>query len=297
MLQNKRVVSRSRCGIALLFLLCFIACTLLSAGCTKTDRIPPGSAPLTVAVTIPPQKQFIERIGGDRVRVVVLVPPGANPHTHEPTPGQLAELGKADLYTAVGSGIEFERVWMDKIRGVNPLMPVVDSSRGIEMINGDPHTWLSPRNAMIMVNNSCEGLVNIDPNHEAFYRNNRDEYLAELTGLDRYISQTLAGASHREVMVSHAGWAYFARDYDLDLITIEEGGKEPTPGELEDLVRRARQDTITVVFASPEFSTKSAEVIAHEIRGRVVLISPLEEDYVENLYKVSVAFAGSWNNG
>jgi len=272
-------------------------CALLAAGCTRTEQAPSGPAQLTVAVTIPPQKQFVERIGGDRVRAVVLVPPGANPHTHEPTPGQLAEIGRADLYIAVGSGVEFERMWMDKIRGVNPRMPVVDSSRGIEVISGDPHIWLSPRNAMIMVNNTFEGLVAIDPGHEAVYRKNRDGYLAELDRLDRDIGESLAGKSHREVMVSHAGWAYFARDYDLHLISIEKEGKEPTPGELQDLIRRARQNNITVVFASPEFSTKSAEVIAHEIGGRVDLISPLDEDYVENLHKVSAAFAESESNG
>jgi zinc transport system substrate-binding protein len=281
----------------LLVLLCFIMCALLAAGCTRTEQAPSGPAQLTVAVTIPPQKQFVERIGGDRVRAVVLVPPGANPHTHEPTPGQLAEIGRADLYIAVGSGVEFERMWMDKIRGVNPRMPVVDSSRGIEVISGDPHIWLSPRNAMIMVNNTFEGLVAIDPGHEAVYRKNRDGYLAELDRLDRDIGESLAGKSHREVMVSHAGWAYFARDYDLHLISIEKEGKEPTPGELQDLIRRARQNNITVVFASPEFSTKSAEVIAHEIGGRVDLISPLDEDYVENLHKVSAAFAESESNG
>ncbi len=295
--QDVCIIARSGSRGMLLVLLCFIMCALLAAGCTRTEQAPSGPAQLTVAVTIPPQKQFVERIGGDRVRAVVLVPPGANPHTHEPTPGQLAEIGRADLYIAVGSGVEFERMWMDKIRGVNPRMPVVDSSRGIEVISGDPHIWLSPRNAMIMVNNTFEGLVAIDPGHEAVYRKNRDGYLAELDRLDRDIGESLAGKSHREVMVSHAGWAYFARDYDLHLISIEKEGKEPTPGELQDLIRRARQNNITVVFASPEFSTKSAEVIAHEIGGRVDLISPLDEDYVENLHKVSAAFAESESNG
>jgi zinc transport system substrate-binding protein len=300
MLWDDHSIFRSGHYILILAVFCFFIGILLTAGCTEDGTAPARTPPLTVAVTIPPQKQFVERVGGDRVQVIVLVPPGASPHTHEPTPGQLAAIGRADLYIAVGSGIEFERTWMDKIRAINPGMPVIDSSEGVELITGngydggkpDPHIWLSPRSAMIMVENTYQGIAAVDPDHESLYRENRDAYLAELGTLDREISQSVAGRENRKIMVYHPAWAYLARDYNLDLIPIEEEGKDPTPRGLEELVRQARENMITVIFASPEFSTRSAEAIAGEIGGQVVLVSPLEEDYVGNLRRVSSAFAG-----
>jgi ABC-type metal ion transport system, periplasmic component/surface adhesin len=98
-----------------------------------------------VIVTILPQAEFVEKIGGNRVSVMVMVPPGASPHSYEPKPDQLVQVSKAKMYAKVGSGVEFERVWMDKIINTNREMVVVNCSRGIELIEGDPHVWLSPK--------------------------------------------------------------------------------------------------------------------------------------------------------
>ncbi len=180
--------------------LCAVAGTmilLMAAGCIQQQEtvVPAdnGTTPLTVAVTILPQKQFVERIAGENAHVIVLVPPGADPHTHEPTPKQLEDISKASVYFKVGSGIEFERAWMDKLSGVNPRMTVVDTSTGVQLISGDhvpdgsevqggadPHIWLSPKNAKIMVENTYQGLARADPVHKAEYRANTDAYLREL---------------------------------------------------------------------------------------------------------------------
>lgn len=290
----------------------FLVVWMGTAGCVVNEPTPKDSSkvqPITVAVTILPQKQFVERIGGENVRVIVLVPPGASPHTHEPTPGQMAEVSTAALYFKVGSGIEFERAWMDKISGVNPGMPIIDSSEGVALIQGgdeedaaegppeqdqiglDPHIWLSPRNAKVMVEHTFEGLVGIDPGNETQYRANKEQYLKELDALDADISKALSEKVERRIMVYHPAWTYLARDYNLTQIPVELEGKEPTPKGLESLIRQAKESNITVVFASPEFSTKSAEVVAQEIDGKVVLVSSLSEDYLENMRKVATAFA------
>lgn len=270
-----------------------------TAGCTGTGRDEDGK--IVVAVTIPPEQEFVERVGGDHVRVVLLVPPGADPHTYEPPPGVLADVAKADIYAAVGSGIEFELAWKDKIAALNPEMLVVDCSRGVDPISAgegdhagtDPHIWVSPRNAKIMVENIRDGLVEVDPENAADYRRNADAYLQELDALDAEIAGAIAGSGVTKVMVYHSSWAYLARDYGLVEIAIEEEGKEPSPQRIEHLITQAKEEKIGVIFASPEHSTRSAEVVADEIGGTVVEISPLEKDYLANMHRVGSAFAGS----
>ncbi len=245
---------------------------------------------IRVAVSIPPQAEFVERIGGDRVEVMVMVPPGASPHTYEPTPSQLRDVSKAEIYAKVGSGVEFELAWMDKIASVNKEMLIVDCSKGIKFIEKDPHVWLSPRNARIMVENIYKGLVKVDPVNKEYYQKNKEKYLEELERLDNEIAQAIS-KKRRRIMVYHPAWAYFCRDYGLEQIAIEREGKEPTPKGILNLIEQARRDNIKVIFASPEFSTKGAEVIAKEINGTVILISPLEKNYLENMRKVAKAFA------
>jgi zinc transport system substrate-binding protein len=295
--------------------LAVILLLLAAAGCTGLAGSTPDSsaASLTVAVTILPQKQFVESIAGDHARVVVLVPPGANPHTYEPTARQLAEISSASVYVKVGSGIDVERAGMDKIAGVNPRMILVYSAAGISLIAGvhnddeddaedheagpagnggtDPHIWLSPKNARIMVENTCRGLMEADPAHAAEYRANADAYQDKIDALEEKIRQDIAEKKVRTIMVYHPAWSYFARDFGLVQIPIESDGKDPSPAGLERLIRQAKEEKITVIFASPESSSKSATVIAEEIGGSVVLVSGLEEDYLGNLDTVSQAFA------
>lgn len=263
-----------------------------------------GEEKLGVVVTIPPQAEFVEEIGGDKVGVTVMVPPGASPHTYEPKASQLRKVGEAEMYAKVGSGVEFELTWTDKIIDTNKDMLVVDCSRGVTLIeagnqheenyehNGaDPHIWLSPINVKIMVENIYKGLAQIDPDNGAYYQRNKLVYLEKLDKLDRVIAQTLSGKQNQKILVYHPAWAYFAKDYNLEQIPIEKEGKEPTPQGIANLIKQAKDNNITIIFASPEFSTKSAEVIANEIGGEVVLLSSLEKNYLENLRKVAAVFA------
>lgn len=269
-----------------------VAVLLLAAGCTGVDHREQDAA-IVVAVTIAPEQEFVERVGGDHVRVVLLVPPGADPHTYEPPPGILADVAGADMYAAVGSGVEFELSWKDKIAALNPGMLVVDCSRGVDLISTDPHIWVSPRNAKVMVENICRGLIEVDPENATDYRRNADAYLDDLDALDAEIADALARSGVTKIMVYHASWAYFTRDYGLVEVPIESEGKEPSPQRIEHLVRQAEEEGIRVIFASPEHSTRSAEVIAKEVNGTVVQVSPLAGDYLANMRRVALAFAES----
>lgn len=252
-----------------------------------------------VVVTILPQAEFVENVGGEKVEVTVMVPPGASPHTYEPSPAQMTALAKAEMYARVGSGVEFEIVWMDKLIATNQAIVVVDCAEGVEfreMVaegeheedgehNGmmDPHIWMSPANAQVMVRNICDGLIEVDPENRSFYEKNRDDYLRKLVEIDQEIREGLAGVKNRRFMVYHPAFGYFAQEYDLTMIPIEEEGKEPTAAGLTRLIEQAKAHDTRVIFAEPQFDPKSAEVIAEAIGGRVVLIDPLAKDYIGNL--------------
>jgi zinc transport system substrate-binding protein len=274
-------------------LTCFIAIILFTVyGCSNLAS-DSGNEKIGVIVSILPQAEFAEKVGRDRINVTVMVPPGANPHTYEPTPGQLKEVSRAELYLKVGSGVEFELAWMDKIAEINRSINIVNCSEGISLIGKDPHIWLSVINAIIMVENIYEGLIEIDPGNKDFYYRNKNDYQQELSSLDDLINEILKDKKNRKIMVYHPAWTYFSDSYSLEQIPIEEEGKEPTMGGMKKILEQARQYNIKVIFASPEISAKSAEVIASEIGGSVILISPLEKDYINNMKSITEAFAES----
>ena len=270
----------------------------LLCGCLSAEEpaaAPEGGKVKVVASTLP-LGTFASMVGGDLVEVAVLVPPGASPHTFEPTPSKLADVAEAELYIKNGAGLE---IWMERMIQANRKMLVVDTSSGVELIEtagsschekilaADPHIWLSPKNAMIIVEEICDGLVEVDPENAEAYRRNRDDYLLRLEELDRELESAFSGASRREFIVLHPAWSYLARDYALVQVAILEGDKEPGPRYLAEIVEVAREENLTTIFVDPNFSPKSGEIIAGEIGGRVVPLDPLAEDYIENMRAVS----------
>lgn len=313
LIQMKHAFKKVVYAVASIFLI------IEFSGCVQGIDRAINDDKIGVVVSIPPQAEFVEKVGGDKVTVTVMIPPGANPHTYEPAPVQLEEVSKAEIYAKVGSGIEFELAWMDKIIKINEKMLVVDCSRGVKLIaisyeSGepvayneydendkdrsnfkgiDPHIWLSPSNAKIMAENIYEGLVQIDPENQKYYERNLGSYLEELDRLDEEIARIFLEKENKLIMVFHPTWTYFALDYGIKQMPIEEEGKEPTAEGIKNLIDKARKYDIKVIFASPEFSTKSAEAVAREIGGSVVLISSLKKNYVENIREAEKAFAGA----
>ncbi len=252
-----------------------------------------------VVVTVGPEVEFVKAVGGDKVDVTLMVPPGADPHTYEPLPDQLNHVANSKMYIEVGTPIEFELNYMDKMKDINPHMVVVNSSKGIDLIpntaehenNSDPHVWVSPKNAKVMVENIYQGLVQLDPNNTAYYTNNRNNYLKQLDELNMNITNSLKGKENSQIIVYHPAWAYFCRDYNLTQIPIETGGKEPTSQEIASVIDLAKNNNIKVIFVEPQYSSKSADVIAAEINGKVVKIDDLAENYIENLNNVAKTFS------
>jgi zinc transport system substrate-binding protein len=282
---------------------------LLVAGLFGTAH---AQAPLPVTVTLLPQRFFVERIGGPHVRVTVMVPPGADAHTYEPRPRQMAELSRSRLYFAVGD--PFESIWLAKFKAANRELPVVNTDAGIEKLpmtddddehghahpaaSGagsqaglrDPHIWLSPPLVKIQAAHIRDGLVGADPAHRADYEANYGRFVQELDALDgelRGIFQDLK-PGQREFMIFHPAWGYFAQAYGLVQAPIEVHGKDPRPAQLARLIDHARERGIRAIFVQPQRSTRAAETIAKAIGGAVVVADDLAPDWAENLRRVAV---------
>ncbi|WDP91104.1 MAG: zinc ABC transporter substrate-binding protein [Desulfobacter sp.] len=274
-----------------------------------------ASAPLPVSVSILPQQYMVERIGKDRVDVQVMVRPGASPATYEPKPAQMAALSKTRLYFSIG--VPFENFWLDKITASNPKMKLVHTDKGIPKIpiaahehdrhehhkdhahqneadhghtGMDPHIWTSPALVRIQAHTICQALAEEDPANRAFYRENYDAFIREIDGLEKELHNLFKDKTGTRFMVFHPSWGYFARDFGLDMIPIEMEGKDPKPAQLMELIRHARDAGIRVLFVQPQFSAKSARLIAREINGRVVAADPLAQDWMENMKTIASQF-------
>lgn len=260
---------------------------------------------IVVAASVLPQKEFIEKVGGDKVQVIIMVPPGADPHTYEPKASQMEQIANAQMYVQVGSGIDFEITWIDKIKSLNRNMLIINDSKGVNFIpsiekntennsnaeiESDPHVWVSPKNAQIMVENIYQGLVKIDPKNKEYYLINKENYLKELRQLDKNITNELFNQKGSKILVYHPSWGYFCQDYGMTQIAIEKEGKDPTPKEMMNIIDLSKKDNITAIFVSPQYNTRSSEVIASEIGAKVVFIDELSPDYVFNMRKIVKAF-------
>lgn len=285
----------------------------------RVSNLEATETPLEVMVSIPPQKYFVERIGGDRVNVNILLPPGASPATYEPKPQQLQSLSDADAYVRIH--VPFEKAWWERISSANSDLQVIDLTEDIDRMpmtaehhhghdkaqghneahehneaeaetgtNPDPHIWLSPPLVKEQAQTIYDALVELDPQNEPMYQENLTAFIAEIEQLDRDIEATLTNVKERSFMVFHPSWGYFADAYNLEMISIEVGGNEPSAAEMSQLIKEAEAENIEVIFAQPQFSTRSAETIASEIGGEVILIDPLAEDWLSNMRKVADTF-------
>ena len=239
-----------------------------------------------VVVSILPLAEFVEQVGKDKVEVTVIVPPGADPHLFELTPVQLKKISQAQLYVEVGSGLNFELTWMDKIKLIYKDMLICNSSIGITLVDKDPHIWLSPRNAKTMVENISEALIKIDPSSQKYFKKNSIEYINKLDLLDQEIKARLEGVKNHRFISYHPSWGYFAKEYDLIQIAIEDEGKEPSAASLTHIIDQARAFNISIILVSPQYNIKSAEVVAKEVGARIIKADPLSMDYINNLRKL-----------
>ncbi len=241
---------------------------------------------MKVAVSIPPLADFVREVGGERVEVELLVPPGADPHTYEIRPAQMRFLAEARLLFVVGLGLEW---WLEDVVSAsgNPELEVVVTSSGVGAIDRDPHIWLDPLNAVLMVASIRDALVRADPAGRLQYESNAARYILRLLELHEEIAGRISRWKHREFVALHGAWVYFARRYGLEqlAVIVTTPGQEPSAREVARIIELMRSRGVRAVFAEVQHPTRIAEAVAREAGASLVLLDPLggvpgREDYI-----------------
>lgn len=272
--------------------------TLIFLGFCLLQSAQAENSRLQVAASIAPAAYFVEKIGGEYVAVTTLVGSGQSPHTFEPTPHQIMEVSTSKLFVRIGE--PFEERLIEKINSEQKI-PVVDLRKGITLHEDnhghthDPHIWLSPVLMSKQVTLIAEALCKIDSAHSADYRRNLDLLIHELANLDSTISVLFKPYAQRKVYVYHAAFGYFCEQYGLEQVAVEQDGKEPSGKWLTKIIESARTDSITTIFAQPQYPARGAQMVADEIGARVVMVDPNAHDYAGNLLSIAQQIVASFS--
>jgi zinc transport system substrate-binding protein len=303
--MSKRKITKK---IELFMLLLFSIIHLTS--CNSGENIKNADKKIKIYVSILPQKYFVEKIGGPLVDVYVMVRPGQNPHTYEPTPKQMSSLADTDIYFPIG--VTFEDVWLDKIASSNPGLKIVSTYEGIKRrtiekhsLEGegsdnsnnshseslDPHIWLNPNLVIRQAKIIADALIRLSPENKPSLEKNLNLFVHEMTDLDQSIREELKGIKSKAFLVFHPTWGYFTDEYGLEQIAIEKEGKEPSARHLAEIIELAKRKNIKIIFVQAQFSRTYAESIAKAIGARVISFDPLSADYTNNLLKTTKTMA------
>jgi zinc transport system substrate-binding protein len=262
-----------------------------------------------ITASILPQRYLLQKVAGSRFEINIMIPPGASPATYDPSPRQLQQLSKSKAYFMTGN-LGFENAWIKKITSFNKSMPVFNLSSGIELIysehhninkdnksiNADPHIWMSPKEIKIICRNIYMALKEIIPSDSLIYKYNYYSFLEELDSLDREIKKSLSKLNKRKFFIYHPALTYYARDYELIQISVEHEGKAPSPYHLKQLINLAEKENIKTIFIQEQFDIENAEVLAHEIEGKIIKINPLDEDLLNQIIYITAQLKKNISN-
>jgi zinc transport system substrate-binding protein len=262
-----------------------------------------ASNKITIVTTLFPLYDMAKNIGADKAAVSMLLPPGMEPHTFEPKPGDIMKINEADVFVYTG---RFMEPWAeDIIKGViNKKLIVVDTSKGTKMIPAvspdkeepvgalDPHIWLDFDNAKIMVDNIAEALEAKDPADKAFFKQKAADYNKQLTELDAAFRTALSTCKKREIVYGgHYAFGYMAKRYGLKYMAAQgvSPDAEPTANDLARLVEQIKKDHITYVFYEELTSPKIAETIAGETHAKLLLLNPAA-NLIKDQFRRGISF-------
>lgn len=229
---------------------------------------------VSIVVTIHPLALLLEEIGGERVAIHVLVPPGASPHEFEPRPSDLIRVSRADAFIKLGGGLDD---WAQRLFTTNETSATRVSLLEVLGRADDPHIWLDPILVRDEIVPSLTALlIQLDPTGDADYTGRALRFRDSLDELDREIRNLLAG-DERHYVAFHNAWKYFAARYGLEEIAVvqEMAGEEPTPRGLSNLVREARRARLKSILVEPQLDPRLAMTLSSEFGGSTVLVDPL----------------------
>lgn len=261
--------------------------------------------PLTVFVSILPQKYFVQRIAGENAQVHVLVKPGKSPETYSPSPHQIKELAAADIYFPIG--ISFENSILPKIAAISQTIEIVDTREGLtfrhmgeshghgdhDHTGKDPHTWMSPLLVKIQARTMAEALIKLDPENKSLYEQNLAAFARDLGDLHLRLQDLLERFKGEALFVFHPVFGYFTDLYGLRQVAVETMGKAPKGKQLSAMIQMAKTEKARVLFVQPQFDRNTAQKIAAAINGTVVTVDPLGFDYLTNMEAIAQAIVSS----
>ena len=269
-----------------------------------------------IAVSILPQSYFVERIGGDRFKQVVLVGPGQNPHAYEPTPRQMADLALSKAW--ILSNTDFEIGLLPKITALYPNLRIVDGTEGVvfrsleahdheevgeahadeevpdeDSIDIDRHTWLGREPALILARHVADTLSAIDPSATTLYETNHTALVADINHVYDALAVALAPLAGKTVFVYHPAFGYFLDDFGIIQEAVETGGKEPTAKSIEELIAKGSSEQVPAIFVQSQFPVSAAKAVADAIGAVVVPLDHLAADWLANIQRMGDALQAS----
>ncbi len=246
-----------------------------------------------VVASFYPIYDFVQKIGGDRVEVSSIIPPGVEPHDWEPTIQQRLEAESSDMIVYNGAGFE---KWIEEIDAKFR----VDTSEGLELLEGsseggdhqtsasghtdvnenaDPHIWLDPILAKYQIEKIRDGLIKIDPANTNYYNGTAKKFIAELDSLDAFIRSELSNCDKTDFIAFHNAFTYFSNRYGLNQHSVYGVSPEGDilPQRLQEIIKLSRELNIDTIYAEDLIDPRLANVIATEIpNGKVLILSSIE---------------------
>ncbi len=244
-----------------------------------------------VVVTIYPLYEITKEIAGDRLEVVSVMPPNADMHTFEPDPKTLAYIEKAKAVVFTGT---LSETWEKRIykRAKNLNKKIINASEGVKIIEGDPHFWISIKNAIIIVENIKNRLKEIDPENAEYYEKNAENFIKKLKELDIEYKNALNTCSKKIIIVTHPAYTYLAEEYGFEQIPIYEVHEvEPSPKRIKEIIEKAKKEKIKFILYEKGFDKKIAETLAREINAELLEVNPIiSGNYIETMKRNLEAF-------
>lgn len=278
-----------------------VAVMLLAGGCGKTDETGRNEGVMEVAVTLAPLAYFAEEIGGDSVKVDVLLPAGSDPETFEPGVAAMRGLNRAGLLLGTGL-MPFERGIAEKAKANNAGLRVVDLADGIELIRGthahehaageaDPHVWSSVVNARVIAANTLKAMSGADSRKAPYFKANFDRLMARMDSLDGEWRRKLEPVRGRTFAIWHPSLSYFARDYGVRQMAVSAEHKDGSAKGRAEAMAVVRGGNPVVVFVGKGGDAKRNAMFGDAVGAPVVEINPMGRQWEDEMARVVDALA------
>jgi len=275
-----------------LFVFSLFSCTKQTA---QKDKI-------LLALSIQPQTWFVSQIAGDNADIITFLPPGQNQHIYEPTPKQIQSLASADAW--ILSGAEFEISLRPKVEKAFPKLPIVDGTQGVnfrriteeESGNGshtafelDRHTWLGREPAKILAAHTKDTLCKFDKKNTKYYNEHYDSVIKIINETFDQLKIDLASLKGRSVFVYHPSFGYFFDEFGIKQEAVETGGKEPSPRDINNLIKRIKEEKAAAIIVQTQFPTNAAKALADSADLEIIYLTAIGTDWLANIRQIGNA--------